>query len=257
VLATVVVAAAMSVIVFRVSGYYFAILTFVVSQVINLCFTNLSITGGPSGLFAFSQASVLGLDVAKPVEMYRLSIVATVVVFVGVFLFRRSRLCRKANAVGENEPLARALGLRQQWIKRQVFVVSAIPVAISGALYATSVGAIQPGLFGPQVAIAVILMTLLGGSGSILGPLLGGAVYIVLPQALPLNPTVATGVVGILFILIIRVAPRGLWPAISEMAQWVVARLRGRARSRPPTTPPKRAPQATRPALAPSGEGSP
>jgi branched-chain amino acid transport system permease protein len=252
ILATVACAAVISLVVFRTSGYYFAILTFVVGQTINLCFSNMSVTGGTTGLFYLTHATILGLPLSTANGMFRVTLAATVIVLVGTWLLRRSSFARKANAVGDNADLATAYGLRPANYRRLMFVASAVVAGIAGALYATSVGAIEPALFDAPVSIAVILMALLGGSGSLLGPLVGGAIYVVLPQVLPLNATVATGIVGVLFIALIRLTPNGLVPAASDLLHRRTSADGPGATSLPTSTPPPGASTPAPPSAAAS-----
>jgi branched-chain amino acid transport system permease protein len=135
------------------------------------------------------------------------------------YLIMRSPFGQKAKAVGESEDLAESLGIGSYRTKVSIFVLSSIPAAISGMLYATFSGAIQPELFGPEVGIGTVLMAILGGSGSLFGPLLGAVIYIFTPVVLPLGPVVGTGAVGLVFILVIRLSPGGLSARIADMAR--------------------------------------
>jgi branched-chain amino acid transport system permease protein len=211
--------------VFRASGYYFAILTFVVSEVIVLSFNNLtSITGGSGGLFKFTNATLFGLQLGSGQGIFQVIGVATLLMFLYVWAIRRSSLGRKASAIGDNEPLARAVGMPASRIKQMIFIASALPTAVAGALYATSVGAIQPTLFGPQLGVAVVLMALLGGSGYLAGPLIGAAIYVGLPEIIPISPEVGTGVVGLLFIVLIRVSPGGIADGLARLGKrWLTS----------------------------------
>ena len=62
-------------------------------------------------------------------------------------------------------------------------------------------------------------MALLGGSGYMAGPLIGAAVYVGLPEVIPVNPEVGTGLVGLLFVLLIRVSPEGVAAGLARLAR--------------------------------------
>jgi branched-chain amino acid transport system permease protein len=214
--------------VFRASGYYFAILTFVISEIIVLAFNNLTgIAGGSGGLFFFTQARIFGVQIGSDSGSFELICVGTLLMFGYVWLIRRSRLGRQASAIGDNEALARAVGMPVTRTKQAIFIASGLPTAVAGALYATSVGAIQPSLFDVQLGVAAVLMALLGGSGYLAGPLIGAAIYIGLPEIIPINPEVATGIVGLLFVLLIRVSPDGIAAGLTRLGS---ALLRGRGK---------------------------
>ncbi|HEY1921097.1 MAG TPA: branched-chain amino acid ABC transporter permease [Streptosporangiaceae bacterium] len=211
--------------IFRASGYYFAILTFVISEIIVLAFNNLAIAGGSGGLFFFTQGRLFGVQLGSDSGSFEIICIATLLIFGYVWLIRRSRLGRQASAVGDNEALARAVGMPVTRTKQLIFIASGLPTAIAGALYATSVGAIQPSLFDVQLGVAAVLMALLGGSGYLAGPLIGAAIYIGLPEIIPINPEVATGIVGLLFVVLIRVSPDGIAAGATRIWRYLIGRL--------------------------------
>jgi branched-chain amino acid transport system permease protein len=218
VVASVVVAALIALVAYRLNGLYFSILTFVIGEILVLCFTNLtSLTGGASGTFGALRPSLFGVDLSGSTNFFYLTAVTLALVIGLMVLVRRSTWGRMAMAIGDNESQALALGVRSNFVKRSIFVLSAIPTGVSGVFYGTFSGAIQPSLFGGDIAIALILIALLGGSGFVAGPLIGAAVYIFVPAWLPWNSEVSTGVVGLVFILLIRMAPRGIWPALRDV----------------------------------------
>ena len=215
-----VAAAVIATFVFRASGYYFAILTFVISEIIVLAFNNLTgIAGGSGGLFFFTTGTLFGLQLGSESVIFGVICVATLLMFGYVWLIRRSGLGRQASAIGDNEALARAVGMPVTRTKQAIFIASALPTGVAGALYATSVGAIQPSLFDVQLGVAAVLMALLGGSGYMAGPLIGAAVYVGLPEVIPVNPEVGTGLVGLLFVLLIRVSPEGVAAGLARLAR--------------------------------------
>jgi branched-chain amino acid transport system permease protein len=216
-------AALIATFVFRASGYYFAILTFVISEIIVLAFNNLTgIAGGSGGLFFFTNATLFGIRLGSVTGVFEVICVATLLMFGYVWFIRRSRLGRQASAIGDNEPLARAVGMPVIRTKQAIFIASALPTAVAGALYATSVGAIQPSLFSAQLAVAAVLMALLGGSGYLAGPLIGAGIYVALPEVIPVNSEVGTGIVGLLFVLLIRVSPGGIADGLARLARHLI-----------------------------------
>jgi len=219
---------------FRTSGYYFALLTFVIAQLINLVFTNdfRGWTGGPEGLFLFERPRLFGIDTSQAVPFMRIAGFAVIVIMLFVIVVRTSRLGRLAAALGQENDLAEALAIPTYRVKVGMFVLSIVPAIVAGVLYALQQGAIQPDLFGPQVAFAVVLVSILGGSGTLAGPLLGAAVYVFAPEVLPFDPTVGYGAVGLLLILIIRFAPSGLSGGLSSLVRRAFGLARGTLRPR-------------------------
>jgi branched-chain amino acid transport system permease protein len=219
VLGCTIAAAVIALVAYRLNGLYFSILTFVVGEIIILCFTNLhSLTGGASGTFGLFRPTVFGFDVTPPKRFFYFTAGMVAVVILYVKAVRRSRLGRMAMAIGDNEDQARAVGVRTGTVKRWIFILSAVPTGLAGVYYGTFSGAIQPGQFGGDVGIALILITLLGGSGYVAGPLIGAAVYTFVPDWLPVEHEVSSGLVGLVFIVLIRIAPQGIWPALRDLA---------------------------------------
>jgi ABC-type branched-subunit amino acid transport system permease subunit len=208
---TVIAAFLIAVVAFRTTGYYFAVFTFIVMLTINLALVNLKgLTGGGSGLFVFERPQIFGLDLNSGGTFYEVCLLAMLLTIGFVLLVHRSSLGLRARAIGDSEALPQALGIDTFRKKVALFTLSAVPVALAGILYAMSLGAIQPELYGQNAAIGAVLVAVLGGSGTLLGPFLGAIVYVFAPQIVPGSPVIGEGLVGVLFFLVIRVLPAGL-----------------------------------------------
>jgi branched-chain amino acid transport system permease protein len=214
---------------FRTSGHYFALLTFVLSQVILLLFINNvgGWTGGSQGIFLFQHPSFFGWSTTPPRNFLEFTGVATVLIVAFIWLVRRSDFGQRCYAIGQSSQLAEAIGVATYRSRVMMFVVSAIPVAVSGILFGVFNGAISPDLFGADVAFSAVLVAILGGSGMLAGPLLGGAVYIFAPEVLPFEPTVSRGAVGLILIFVIRFSPGGIAHGVVQVARLVGRRTRG------------------------------
>src|SRR5699024_4261366 len=160
----------------RRQGIYFAMITLALAQIVFLFALKLPFTGGENGLQGVPYGHLLGvLDLGQPLILYYF-------VF-GVFLVGFAIICRTVHspfgqvlkAIRENEPRATSLGYDVSHFKLVAFVISA---ALSGAAGATETIVFQlASLTGVhwQTSGEVILMTLVGGMGTLLGPVVGAA----------------------------------------------------------------------------------
>ena len=223
----IVVAIAIASFAFRTAGYYFAILTFVVAELIRLGFTNnvRGLTGGSEGLFFFARPTIFGFQLIDPGVFFRFSLICLAATLVFTYAVRASDFGWKCSAVGESRDLAEALGIDTYRTKVIVFALSAIPAAVSGILYGMFSGAINPDLFGPDAGIGTILSAILGGTGTMAGPLIGAAIFIIGPSVVPFGPNIAQGALGLLFILTIRFSPVGISPRIMQLGSALWRRI--------------------------------
>jgi branched-chain amino acid transport system permease protein len=144
------------------------------------------------------------------------------------FLLRRSRFGRKCRAIGAAQPLAQAVGLHPYRHKLGLFALSALPLGLIGSGYAVTTSALTPDLFGENIGIAAVLMAIIGGSGTALGPLVGALLYVFVPAKLPFSPSINQALVGVIFILIIRLNPAGVTATVRSVIDYVAARSRAR-----------------------------
>ena len=110
----------------------------------------------------------------------------------------------------ENDDLARSLGLNIGLHRSLVFVVAGAFAGLAGQLYVYQVKFIDPSMFDLGVSIFFLLMVLLGGRRYLLGPMIGAAVYILLPEFIFLSPIRSQMMLGLVLIVMILVLPEGL-----------------------------------------------
>jgi branched-chain amino acid transport system permease protein len=123
-----------------------------------------------------------------------------------------SRLGLKLLAIREDESAAESLGIPTTRLKILTFTASAVAPAAMGALYAAYLGFIDPPTaFAPNIELTTIAMVLLGGMGTVLGPLLGALGLSIVNEVLWANyPQIYLASVGVVILLAVLFAPRGL-----------------------------------------------
>lgn len=189
----------------RLKGPYFAIGMFGLARVFESLVLGFdSITQGGTGLY------LVPLNNLRPVY-YTLVGLALVMIF-ATWRLDNSRLGLKLLAIREDEQAADALGVRTTRLKIGTFVVSAIAPAAVGAINAVYLGFIDPPTaFSPVMELTTIAIVLLGGMGTVLGPLVGAVVLSVVNELLWARfPEYYTAIVGALLLLAVLFMPRGM-----------------------------------------------
>ena len=189
----------------RLKGPYFAIGMFGLARVLESFVLGFdSITQGGTGLY------LKPMDDQRPIYYLLLAMSALMVGL--TWKLDNSRLGLKLLAIREDEEAADALGVRTTRLKVGTFVASSIAPAAVGALYAIYLGYIDPPTaFAPNVELTTIAIVLLGGMGTVLGPLVGAVSLSVVNELLWARfPELYLGIVGVLILLTVLFMPRGI-----------------------------------------------
>jgi len=193
----------------RVSGLYFAITTFVFTLVLTVLATDLSITGGLQGMLGPTFPDLpeslepLGAPVAWSVMLALLIAIAL------VWNIRRSPFYPVLLAIRDAEPFAEAAGVRTAVIKVGVFGVSAAMAGAAGWLF-SFLGVVSPGQFDWAVSLNILVMVLVGGINTTLGPIVGAMFVTMFPAVVNIDPWIQEILYGALSILAITVFPEGI-----------------------------------------------
>jgi branched-chain amino acid transport system permease protein len=189
----------------RLKGPFFAIGMFGLARVLEAFALGFdSITQGGTGIY------LKPLNDLRPLY-YVVVAVAAIMVFL-TWKLDNSRLGLKLLAIREDEDAAEALGIPTTRLKICTFVASAIAPAAMGSLYAVYLGFMDPPTaFAPNIELTTIAMVLLGGMGTVLGPLVGAVALSVVNEVLWANyPQVYLASVGFIVLLAVLFTPRGL-----------------------------------------------
>ena len=199
------------VLVVRADGIFFLMLTLAFAQIVfAIAFQWTAVTGGSNGLAGVSRPTLGGLDLGAPDRTYVL--VAVTFLLVAFFLERlvRSPYGRALIGVRENERRMRALGYDTARLRLSAFVLAGTIAGIAGALSAYSLRFVSAQDVGLGTSIRAFVMVLIGGAGTLVGPVLGAGVvmYIerVLSSAIPISETV----LGLVFVAFVLLARQGL-----------------------------------------------
>ncbi|KEP69967.1 branched-chain amino acid ABC transporter permease [Thioclava dalianensis] len=211
----------------RLRGYYLAVATLGFGILVSMVLTNeRALTGGPDGM------AVQGLALRKILRGWgwRLSsgefwyVMSALAMLLGVWIalnLFQSATGRAMRALHGSEVAARTVGIDVARLKLQAFVISAVYASVSGSLLALQNKFVTPDIAGFMHSIELVTMAVLGGVGSVVGAVTGGAILTLLPQVLTVFAEYEQLVLGLVMILVMIFLPRGLLPSIA-------AKMKGR-----------------------------
>lgn len=212
----------------RVKGHYFAIVTLAFNMVIFTVLVNYSsLTRGEAGIPNIKRPEPLFgfFDFGDRVAYYYLVLAVAVVMTALTWSLMRSSIGRVLRAIRQNENLASACGVAVWKYKLFAFVASAFYAGAAGALYAHYIGFINPDVFGVAQSLDAILAVILGGTGTLFGPILGAFVVVFLPEYLRIADSFRLIVYGLLLVVATIFMPRGAWYALSQAWNFAARRL--------------------------------
>lgn len=204
---------------FRLRGAYFALATFGLVALLELLASNLSgLTGGSEGLTIPTGYRLY--------HAYYAALVLLAALVGGTAWLARSPLGLALVSIREDEEVAGAFGVNAFAVKCLALAASAAVAGLAGGLYCWNLTYIIPStVFGLDVAVGPIVMAMLGGSGTVVGPLLGAFVVDVIREALRLHtPHLALTIYGVMLVLVGLFLPGGL--AAPRRWRRLAARLR-------------------------------
>jgi branched-chain amino acid transport system permease protein len=215
----------------RRHGIYFAMVTLALAQMVYFVALEAKFTGGEDGIQAVPRGTLFGLvDLNDPFAMYYFVLAIFLIGFAIIQRSIHSPFGQVLKAIRENEPRAISLGYRTERYKLLAFILSA---TISGLAGSTKSLVFQlASLTDVHWATSgdVVLMTLLGGIGTVLGPVIGAVILIGMENYLAQMGSWVTVIQGVIFVIFVLVFRRGF---VGEIEAWV--RRRGNAAAPQPT----------------------
>lgn len=232
-----VIAGAFAFLLRRAGHFYFAIATLALGEIALLVFRKWdAFTGGEGGeLVGVKPLSVFGHAVDTYDKVFWLLLAALALALVLGIMLHRSPVGREAIAHRDNAPVAATLGLPVLRLKVTMFALGSAAAAFAGALFVHWNGFATPDSFSVELALAVFLMLILGGMGSIWGPLVGAWFYAFMPDKLQSLDVKVLGhklgdyreiLFGTILVVVMIVFPEGLVGLFQRGAKLVRKRIR-------------------------------
>ena len=251
IVAVVVVALIIGSICFRLRGPYFVLASIAVAEIMRLSAINLTtLTNGAEGILAtelppFKIGAMVVTDFLTKVPFYYLGLFLALLTIVLTYWIQHSKLGYFLQAIREDQDAAHSLGINIANYKNIALVISAILTSLTGSFYGIYVGFVDPPtVLGLDVSVQIMLICIIGGMGTLWGPVLGALILVPLSEALRSNMVtdllVKVGVVsadsriglflkenlshahvllyGILVVVVILFMPDGLMGFVKKMA---------------------------------------
>ena len=211
VLAVVVVAVATVVgwIALRTEGIAFIMITLAFAQLFYFLFVSLKAYGGDEGM-SLPQASDFGVLLGSPTGMYYFLLLALAAVCWGTLRLRHSRFGLVLRATRINERRVKAVGTPPLPYRLTAYVLSALVCALAGFFLANLTGFVSPAYLAWTVSGELIAMVVLGGAGTVLGPLLGAVALLLVEEGLKLITEHWHLILGPLILVLVLVLRNGL-----------------------------------------------
>ncbi|MGK2904827.1 MAG: branched-chain amino acid ABC transporter permease, partial [Desulfuromonadales bacterium] len=195
----------------RTTGMHFIMITLAFAQMLYYFFVSLEKYGGDDGLSLYSRNTFPGLDLGNDLHFYYLCLGALC-----LFLFFTCRLVNSRfgliiRGAGNNDRKIKALGIHSNSYKLVTFMIAGGGAGLAGALLANQTEYVSPGLMHWTLSGELMVMVLLGGLGTLFGPVLGAAVFLLLEEGLAMHTEHWMVYMGPILILAVIFAKRGLF----------------------------------------------
>ena len=201
--------------IFRLRGGYFSIGTWVIAVVVQLIVSNIQATGGGSGKTVLSAAR-LPID-TRITSTYLLGLFVAIGSILLVYFLLRSRTGLALTAIRDNDIAAQSSGVNVFRSKLFVWALAAYGCGVVGAVVAMNLLRIQPAAaFSINWTAYALFIVVIGGFGTIEGPIIGAIIYFVLLRSLSQYGTLYMLLLGIVAVLVATVAPKGIWGFIAK-----------------------------------------
>jgi len=213
---------------FSISGVYFSLLTIAFAEFTRIGFDHLDFTGGPGGMFLrVAQRDTWDLvNFRGPPLMYYYTMLAlTAGAFLACWLLLRSKAGYYWQAIREDEEAARALGINSFRWKLLAVAISSAMTAVSGVFFAFYYNNLFPEqIFSIGRSIEIILGPVIGGVGTLFGPILGAGVLTLLSEGITDSlaalgwevPGMKQVFYGVVLLAVVMFLPHGIWPALAR-----------------------------------------
>lgn len=212
-----------SAITFKLKGHYFAICTLALSLIITAILTIWrGLTSGALGIAGVPPMGGISLpwigeiSFKNTFSFYPLVLTIFLLILSVIYLLTHSKVGRTFQAIRENEALSLSVGINPNRHKAICFSISAMISGLAGGLFVSYIGFVHPMTSDVFIGLFALACTVVGGTGTLLGPVVGMLLLGTLPEILRIDPMVRNLLFGICLIVAVRVAPKGIMGILSK-----------------------------------------
>lgn len=211
ILGSLIVAAILGIFVIRVSGFYFLMLTLALSQMIySYIYQATGLTGGSNGLSGIPSPVIGGFAFDSPIFIFYLTLVIFMAIYVLLRLILRSPFGKVLVGIRENEGRIQSMGYNTNLYKYVAFILAGGIGGIAGAMYTYFNGFIAPTDVYWTMSGSALFMVLIGGAGTLLGPVLGAGLLVTMETIVSSYTDMWMLIIGVVFIIFVIFFPKGL-----------------------------------------------
>lgn len=207
----------------RVSGHYLAILSIAFSVIVHQVVLNWdTLTNGALGLNNIPHLTLFHyVDFSSKNSFFIISTFSLLITGYLIHYLSNTKIGLRFEAIREDELAAESIGIPVRRVKISAIVISSIIAGIAGSFYAHYKGFIAPDDFTLTQSIYPLMMVILGGANTIIGPILGAILVILLPEYLRALAEYRLVIFGVSIVFFISVLPRGLWGLIQSIITYI------------------------------------
>ncbi len=217
VIVSVIMALILCLLLFRMEGMYFSIATWIIAEAFMMLFLNWKFVGQGGGLTIYVSPH------PQIHEICLLAITVCVVAVIVVYSLLRTKVGLGLAAIKEDITAATSIGVNILKHKLLVYVIAAAFTAISGAIIFVNKGVIYPDSgFGISWMISMVFIVIIGGSGTISGPIVGAIIYVILEEFLAHYPGWSDIILGIFTIIVIIFLPDGIMGTLQKKLRFEI-----------------------------------
>jgi branched-chain amino acid transport system permease protein len=205
----------------RVRGSAFIIMTVSFLHILHLLALNLvGFTQGQMGIGNIAPARIFGYELLSKTAYYYLVFVVCGICIYTIYKLVNSRIGRAWITIKENEALAKSVGVNVLQYANLAFVIGAFFAGLGGSLYAHYVNFVSPDLFLFLITTELLVMMIMGGKGTVVGPVVGAVVFSMLPEYLRMAEKWRLPIFGAILIVGILFLPNGLVKLPNLIREW-------------------------------------
>jgi branched-chain amino acid transport system permease protein len=212
-------ALALSLVTMRLRGHYLALATLAFGLLVDSLTVGMTeVTGGPSGLVGIPAFAIGSFAFDTALKMYYLVAALLLVAILLLLGGIRASFGRALQAVRTDQTAAAALGINVPRYKLAAFAISAALASLSGSLYAFYFHFLSPEMVGTQRSLEMIAMLVVGGEGTLIGPVFGVALLTLIPTVFQPLAVYKTLAAGALLVVTVRYLPGGIFGTVAGAA---------------------------------------
>jgi branched-chain amino acid transport system permease protein len=204
------------------TGFVFGMLTLAIGQTVYEFVSGTSYVGGSGGYSGVLPGSLLGINLASPLDLYWFLAVVVALVTIILYGIRGSAYGRILSAIRQNPVRVESLGAPVNRYKGVAVLISGGLAGVAGAMFAITYGSVDPSMFYWITAAAPILAGILGGMRTLTGPIVGAAIYGGVTYAFSLTAATGQLYVSLIVLGMFLLMPDGIVPSVVALARRVL-----------------------------------